>query len=115
VATIQRINEPTFERRGGRDDRTSVRFKLNREPDEKWFEVFKAHAAASALGGTNATLHGITVSIEVAKPSSSVSEVATAVDCFIECANLKLRSLPAQAPERKPIVTRERFRLRGRV
>jgi hypothetical protein len=114
VATIQRINQPTVERRGGRDDRVCVRFKLNREPDEKWFDLFKAHAASSALGGVNATLHGITISVEVVGPSG-VSEVATAMDCFIECANLKLRSLGGQAQELRPSVTRDRLRVRSRV
>src|SRR5947199_4896648 len=89
---IRRIGQPTFERTGGgRDERVSVRFKLNREPDMTWMDCFKSHAASSALGGANAVFRGNEVCIEVAKPTG-VPEVATAVDCFIECANLKLRS-----------------------
>src|SRR5438034_11191441 len=74
---IRRIGQPTFERTGGgRDERVSVRFKLNREPDMTWMDCFKSHAASSALGGANAVFRGNEVCIEVAKPTG-VPEVAT--------------------------------------
>src|SRR5207247_9856403 len=98
---IRRIGQPTFERTGGgRDERVSVRFKLNREPDMTWMDCFKSHAASSALGGANAVFRGNEVCIKVATPTG-VPEGATAVDFFIECANLKLRSFPGRAPERR--------------
>src|SRR3989442_10085387 len=69
---IRRIGQPTFERTGGgRDERVSVRFKLNREPDMTWMDCFKSHAASSALGGANAVFRGNEVCIEVAKPTRS--------------------------------------------
>ena len=109
---IRRIGQPTFERSGGRDERVSVRFKLNREPDVTWMDLFKSHAASSALGGANAVFRGSEVYIDVAKPTG-VPELATAVDCFIECANLKLRSFPGRAPERRSTPSPLRPRVRG--
>jgi hypothetical protein len=111
---IRRIGPPTFDRNGVRDERVAVRFKLNREPDTTWMGLFKAHAASSALGGANAVFRGSEVWIEMARPSG-VPELATAVDCFIECANLKLRSLPGRAPERRSGLSPLRPRVRGSV
>ena len=113
MPAIQRINEPTFARRGGLDNRVCVRFKLNHEPDGTWIGLFKEHAASSVLAAANTVFSGSEVSIEVAKPSG-VAELATALDCFIECANLGLRSLGGRVPERKPKVLR-RPGLPGRV
>lgn len=113
MPAIQRISEPTFARLGLLDSRVCVRFKLNREPDGKWIGLFKAHAASGVLAAANAVFGGSEVSIEVAKPSS-VAELATALDCFIECANLGLRSFGGRVPERKPRVFR-RPGLQGRV
>ena len=101
MPAIQRINEPTFARRGGPDNRVCVRFKLNREPDRTWNDLFKAHAATSVLAAANAVISGSDVSVEVAKPSSE-AELATALDCFIECANLGLKPLGGRAPQRRP-------------
>jgi hypothetical protein len=95
------------------DNRVCVRFKLNHEPDGTWIGLFKAHAASSVLAAANAVFTGSEISIEVAKPSSE-AELATALDCFIECANLGLRSFGGRAPERKPRVLR-RPGLPGRV
>jgi hypothetical protein len=102
MQTIHRVNEPALDQRGP-DGRAYVRFRLSRPPDHAWIAVFKAHAASSALGATNAVFAEADVSIEVAK-ARSVPEVATALDCFIECANLRLRSIPQRATEaeRKP-------------
>ena len=113
MPAIQRINEPTFARRGGLDNRVCVRFKLNHEPDRTWIGLFKEHAASSVLAAANAVFSGSEVTIEVAKPSS-VAELETALDCFIECANLGLRSLGGRVTERKPRVLR-RPGLPGRV
>src|SRR3989442_6076930 len=112
---IRRIGQPTFERTGGgRDERVSVRFKLNREPDMPWMDCFKPHAASSALGGANAVFRRNEVCIEVAKPTG-VPEVPAAVDCFIECPNLKPRSFPGRAPQRPSAPSPLRPRLRGSV
>src|SRR3989442_15007494 len=98
---IRRIGQPTFERTGGgRDERVSVRFKLNREPDMTWMDCFKSHAASSALGGANAVFRGNEGCIEGAKPTG-VPEGATARGCFLGGANLKRRSFPGRAPERR--------------
>jgi hypothetical protein len=113
MPAILRISEPTCARRGVLDNRVCVRFKLNHEPDGTWIGLFKAHAASSVLAAANAVFTGSEISIEVAKPSSE-AELATALDCFIECANLGLRSFGGRAPERKPRVLR-RPGLPGRV
>ncbi len=99
MQTIHRTNDPTLDRRP--DGRICIRFKLNREPDYGWIEAFKAHAGSSALGGTSAIFNGLDVAIDVSK-GVTIPEVATALDCFIECANLRLRSLPAQSSQRRP-------------
>ncbi len=95
MVAILRVSPPTVERRGS-DNRVSVRFKLNRPPDAAWIDLFKAHAASSALRATNPVVHGGDVYLEIGKVSGD-AEIATALDCFIECANLRLRSFPASA------------------
>jgi hypothetical protein len=87
---IQRIGEPTFDERRS-DNRVVVRFRVNRQPDQAWISSFKAHAASSALGATGAVFNGNDAAVELARPKS-VAELSTALDCFIECANLGLRS-----------------------
>jgi hypothetical protein len=111
---IRRIGQPTFERGGGRDERVSVRFKLNREPDTTWMDLFKSHAASSVLGGANAIFRGSEVCIELAK-TTGMPELTTAVDCFIECANLKLRSFPGRIQERRSTLSPFRPRVRGSI
>ena len=95
MPTIHRTSDVTLERRGGLDARLCVRFKLSHPPDGTWIDRFEAHAAASVYGASNAIIHETDVSIHVARPSST-AELATAMDCFIECANLGLRSFPAK-------------------
>lgn len=107
MPAIQRISEPTFQRREGTDHRVCVSFKLNLEPDRTWIGHFKAHASSSVLAAANPVFSGNHVSIEVVRPNSP-GELATALDCFIECANLKLRSWGNS--ERRPTVTRRRLR-----
>jgi len=87
---IQRIGEPVFDERRS-DNRVVVRFKVNRQPDQAWISGFKGHAASSALGATNAVFNGHEAAVELARPKS-MAELSTALDCFIECANLGLRS-----------------------
>ena len=87
---IQRIGEPTFDERRS-DNRVIVRFRVNRQPDQAWASSFKGHAASSALGATNAVFKGNDAAVELARPKS-IAELSTALDCFIECANLGLRS-----------------------
>lgn len=113
MQAIRRVSEPTIERRGGSDDRIRVRFGLNRQPEETWIRLFKAHAASSVLDASNAIFSASEASIDVAKPSG-VAELATALDCFIECANLQLRSFGGQVPERRSTAFRERSRILGR-
>jgi len=109
MQAIRRVSEPMIERRGALDNRVCVRFGLNRQPEESWVRLFRAHAASSVLSATNALFGASEASIEVAKPSG-VAELATALDCFIECANLGLRSFPGPAPERQATVFREQSR-----
>jgi hypothetical protein len=85
---------------------------LNHPPDEAWIRLFKAHAAASALGAANTVFDGTQVALEVATPGSE-AELATALDCFIECANLRLRAFPGQIPDGRSIAPTERARLYG--
>ena len=87
---IQRIGEPTFDERRS-DNRVVVRFRVNRQPDQAWIGSFKGHAASSALGATNAVFNDHDAAVELARPKS-MAELSTALDCFIECANLGLRS-----------------------
>lgn len=102
MPAIRRISNLTLEHRGGLDPRVCVRFKMNQLPDSTWIDLFKAHSAASVFGVTNMIIVESGVSVEVARPSSA-AELATAMDCFIECANLRLRSFPGQAhPQPRP-------------
>jgi hypothetical protein len=87
---IMRVSEPTFgERRP--DNRVLVRFRLNHQPDQGWINTFKGHASSSILRATNTSFNGHDIALELAKPQS-LPELTTALDCFIECANLGLRS-----------------------
>ncbi len=52
---------------------------------------FKGHAASSVLRAENAVFRGHDVTLELARPKN-LAELSTALDCFIECANLGLRS-----------------------
>jgi hypothetical protein len=113
MPAIRRISKPTFTRRSGLENRASVRFALNQPPDEAWIRLFKAHAASSALSAANAVFNETQVSLETATPAS-VAELATALDCFIECANLRLRAFPGQVPDGRSIAPMERARLYGR-
>ncbi len=87
---IKRIGEPAIDERRS-DNRVIVRFRVNRQPDEAWIRSFKGHAASSALGATSAAFNGNDAAVELARPKSG-AELSTALDCFIECANLGLRS-----------------------
>jgi hypothetical protein len=87
---IVRISEPTFEDRRP-DNRVFVRFRVNRQPDQSWVTSFKGHATSSILKATNAVFSGNDVTLELARPKRP-AELTTALDCFIECANLGLRS-----------------------
>jgi hypothetical protein len=110
MPAIRRITEPTLARRGGPDDRAYVRFALNRPPDEAWIRLFKAHAASSVLGAANAVFNGTRVSLDVSKPGGG-AELTTALDCFIECANLRLRAFPGQVPDGRSVAAHERAKL----
>lgn len=89
---IMRVSDPTFEEKEKRSDgRVFVRFRVNRAPDQTWIATFKGHAGSSALRAANAVFNGADVTLELVKPKSR-AELTTALDCFIECANLGLRS-----------------------
>lgn len=87
---IMRVSEPIFEDRRP-DNRVFIRFRVNQQPDQGWINSFKGHAASSALRATNAVIIGHEVTLELARPKRP-AELTTALDCFIECANLGLRS-----------------------
>lgn len=99
---ITRVSEPTFEDRRS-DNRVFVRFRVNRQPDQSWIASFKGHAASSALKAAHAVINGQDVTLELARPKRP-AELTTALDCFIECANLGLRSWGGV--ERSPIPIR---------
>jgi len=89
---IMRVSDPTFEEKDKRSDhRVFVRFRINRAPDQTWINTFKGHASSSVLRAANAVFNGTDVTLELVKPKSR-AELTTALDCFIECANLGLRS-----------------------
>ncbi len=88
---IMRISDPTFEGKRASDNRVFVRFRVNRVPDQAWINTFKGHASTSALRAANASFNGTDVTLELVRPKSR-AELTTALDCFIECANLGLRS-----------------------
>src|SRR2546427_11330228 len=87
---IIRVSDPTFEGKRS-DNRVFVRFRVNRSPDQTWINTFKGHATSSVLRADNAVFNGNDIFLELAKPQS-LPELSTALDCFIECANLGLRS-----------------------
>jgi len=87
---IMRVSDPTYDGRTS-GNRVFVRFRLNRQPDQSWIETFRAHAASSVLRAAHAVFSGTEAMLELTKPKS-LAELATALDCFIECANLGLRS-----------------------
>jgi hypothetical protein len=87
---IMRISDPTFEEKRS-SDRVFVRFRVNRAPDQTWINTFKGHASTSVLRAANAIFNGNDVTLELVRPKSR-AELTTALDCFIECANLGLRS-----------------------
>ena len=107
---IMRVSEPTFEDRR-QDNRVYVRFRVNEQPDHIWIQTFKGHAASSVLRAANAVFHGSDVTLELAKPKSQ-AELTTALDCFIECANLGLRSWGGVERSEPPPV---RAKVRGRT
>lgn len=87
---IMRVSVPTFEERRS-DNRVLVRFRINHQPDQTWIQTFKGHAASSVLRAAHAVFKGHDVALELDKPKN-LSELSTALDCFIECANLGLQS-----------------------
>jgi len=96
---IRRVSDPTYDERNG-GNRVFVRFRVNRQPDQSWIETFKGHAESSVLRAAHAVFKGTDAMLEFARPKS-LAELSTALDCFIECANLGLRSWgsPARSPE----------------
>jgi hypothetical protein len=88
---IMRISDPMVEGKRSSDNRVVVRFRVNRAPEARWINTFKGHASASVLRAANTSFHGNDVTVELVRPKSR-AELTTALDCFIECANLGLRS-----------------------
>src|SRR5881296_848869 len=88
---IMRVSDPTFEGKRSSDNRVFVRFRVNRAPDQSWINTFKGHASSSVLRAAHAIVNGNDVTLELVKPNSP-AELTTALDCFIECANLGLRT-----------------------
>jgi hypothetical protein len=110
---IQRIGEPTFDERRS-DSRVVIRFKVNRQPDQAWISSFKGHAASSALRAANAVFNGNDAALELVRPKS-LAELSTALDCFIECANLGLRSWGAFDGAPKTVSAAPPRSFRGKV
>jgi hypothetical protein len=106
---IMRISDPTFEEKRS-NDRVFVRFRVNRAPDQTWINTFKGHASSSVLRAANAVFNGNDVTLELVRPRSR-AELTTALDCFIECANLGLRSWGGVEPN----PAESRSMLRNRV
>ena len=106
---IMRISDPTFEEKRS-SDRVFVRFRVNRAPDQTWVNTFKGHASTSVLRAANAVFNGNDVTLELVRPKSR-AELTTALDCFIECANLGLRSWGGVEPN----PAESRSMLRNRV
>ena len=106
---IMRISDPTFEEKRS-SDRVFVRFRVNRTPDHTWINTFKGHASTSVLRAANAIFNGNDVTLELVRPKSR-AELTTALDCFIECANLGLRSWGGVEPN----PAESRSMLRNRV
>ena len=100
MPVIHRISDITLEPRRGPDPGLCVRFKMSHVPDSDWIDLFKSHTAASIFGVSNVIIRDGDVSIEVARPSS-LAELALAMDCFIECANLRLRSFGRPGTQHK--------------
>lgn len=105
---IMRVSEPTFDERRP-DNRVFVRFRVNRQPDQGWINTFKGHAASSVLRAANAVFHGNDATLELVRPKS-LAELTTALDCFIECANLGLRTWGGA--ERSPASSQGQIRSR---
>ncbi len=106
---IMRISDPTFEEKRA-SDRVFVRFRVNHAPDQTWINTFKGHASTSVLRAANAVFNGNDVTLELVRPKSR-AELTTALDCFIECANLGLRSWGGVEPN----PAESRSMLRNRV
>ena len=87
---IMRISNPTFDGRLP-DNRVVVHFRVNQPPNPTWIQTFKGHATSSVLCAGNTVFRGHDVTLELARPKN-LAELSTALDCFIECANLGLRS-----------------------
>src|SRR5438309_1648071 len=64
---IMRVSDPTFGERLP-DNRVVVRFRVNQQPDQTWFQTFKGHAASSVLRATNAAFRGHDVTLELTRP-----------------------------------------------
>ena len=105
---IMRVSDPTYEEKRS-DSRVFVRFRVSRAPDQSWISTFKGHATSSVLRAAHAVFNGNDVTLELVRPKSR-AELTTALDCFIECANLGLRSWggvePSPAQSHHPLRSR---------
>jgi len=99
MVTIQRVGPPRFEQGDGR---LLIHFKLNRPPDVAWVRFFKTQNLSAPLTGAKVVVDRRGLTVEVPR-GSKLSELVTALDCFIECANLlspetRSRSTPRSVP-----------------
>ncbi len=111
TAVIRRTGGPVPDRRG-RDQEACLRFTLNRQPDRLWVSLFRDHAGSEFLAATRIAFVHDAITVDV--PSyDRLEDLMTALDCFIECANLAVapRSAPqsatdpARAPRHPPVGT----------
>ena len=87
---ICRVGAPRFEQRDGR---MLIHFTLNRPPDSTWIHHFKTQGISAPLNRAKASIDRRELSVE-APPRSNLWELVTALDCFIECANLLSPTAP---------------------
>ena len=92
LAMIQRLGDPVPDRRG-REDEPCLRFALNRQPDRLWINLFRVYAGSQFLEETRIAFVAGAITVEVPR-DENFADLMTALDCFIECANL---ALPAQS------------------
>jgi len=88
---IMRISDPTFEEKRSHDNRVFVRFRVNEHPTRAGSTHSRATRARASFARPTPSFTGNDVTLELVRPKSR-AELTTALDCFIECANLGLRS-----------------------
>jgi hypothetical protein len=101
TAVIQRTGGPVPDRRG-RDQEACLRFTLNRQPDRLWVSLFRDYAGSEFLAATRIAFVHDAITVDV--PSyDRLEDLMTALDCFIECANLAVAPRSASRSATDPV------------